>query len=186
MLDNEDKLIKRARKGDSEAFRELYSHHVDAIYRFVLLKVSDRGDAEDLTHDVFLSAWQNVNSYRDRGLPFSSWLYRIARNRVIDHYRTRKIGISIDEVDERLLGVVEHVERDADLAINFAKVVGCFEKLSPDQKDVTILRFIDELSHKEVAQALGKSEGAVRLIQYRALQTLRSLLKDKEPPTKEV
>jgi len=186
MLDNENKLIKRAKRGDGEAFRALYDHYVSAIYRFVLLKVGHKRDAEDLTHDVFLSAWQNIGSYRLRGLPFSSWLYRIARNRVIDHYRTRKVGISINDVDERLLGVIDHVERDADRAISFARVVSCFEKLSPDQKDVTILRFIDELSHREIAQALGKSEGAVRLIQHRALRALQLLLEDHEPPANEI
>jgi len=103
MLDGEYKVIKGAQKGNSESFGILYDHYSHQIYRFILMRVSHKQEAEDLTHEVFLNAWQNIDNYDYRGLPFSSWLYRIARNRVIDHYRTKKEVVSIDNVDENNL-----------------------------------------------------------------------------------
>src|SRR3989344_5860742 len=99
MMDGEDKLIKRAIRGGASAFGSLYDYYQPKIYGFVLIKVGRREDAEDLTHQVFLSAFLNVKSYKDMGHPFSSWLYRIARNQVIDFYRTRKKEASLEQID---------------------------------------------------------------------------------------
>ena len=86
----EEDLINKAKNRDSEAFGLLYDQYLPAIYRFILLKTSHKVTAEDLTHQVFLNAWQNIENYQSRGFPFSSWLYRIANNAVIDYYRTDK------------------------------------------------------------------------------------------------
>ena len=87
MLDGEQSYVNSAIRGDSSAFGVLYDHYQPMIYRFVAVKVGRREEAEDITHQVFLSAWQNIKRYEHRGHPFSSWLYRIARNQVVDHYR---------------------------------------------------------------------------------------------------
>ena len=99
----EEKLIKRAKNGDKEAFGELYDSHISPIYRFVLVKVGNKADAEDLTHQVFLSAWQGLGGYNFQGFPFSSWLYRIANNAVIDFNRTNRKHADIDLVPEEIL-----------------------------------------------------------------------------------
>jgi len=159
MLDNEEVLIFQAKNGDKDSFRQLYEHYIGPIFRFIFLKVSDRNAAEDITHEVFLSSWRNLHSYQSRGLPFSSWLYRIARNKVIDHYRTKKNNIRIDDLNEYSLGVIDKLDDDVDRSLSIERVKKCFDKLSPDQKDVTIMRFIEELSHREIARALGKAKG---------------------------
>src|SRR5579862_2288407 len=99
MLDGEEKVIKSAVTGNSSAFGELYDHYQPMIYRFVAVKVSRREEAEDITHQVFLSAWINIKNYKHRGHPFSSWLYQIARNQVIDHYRSKRNDVSIENTD---------------------------------------------------------------------------------------
>ncbi len=96
---DENLIVKAAVGGDASAFGVLYDRYQPMIYRFVAVKVGRREDAEDITHQVFMSAWQNVAGYRDLGHPFSSWLYRIARNQVIDHYRAKKPDVSLDVID---------------------------------------------------------------------------------------
>ncbi len=180
MLENEHDLIRKAKDGDRAAFEALYEHYVEAIYRFVVLKVSSQRDAEDLTHEVFLASWKNLGSYRYKGVPFSSWLYRIARNKVIDHYRTRRDHADIEQVNPNIFVSSDSPERDADILLDVERVKQSLDRLSSDQKDVTIMRFVEELSHREIAKALGKSEGAVRLIQHRALKNLREFLKESD------
>ena len=88
MLEDEYKIIKRAQRGDQEHFGRLYDHYTPQIYRFVFFKVGHQQEAEDLTHEIFLNAWKNIDNFTYRGHPFSSWLYQIARNRIIDYYRS--------------------------------------------------------------------------------------------------
>lgn len=178
MLDNEEKLIKRAQKGEGECFGQLYHHYSDQIYRYIFLKVSNKQEAEDLTHDVFLSAWQNLESYRSKGYPFSSWLYNIAHNKVIDHYRTRKPHYSIEGLDENFIKTVNTLDQRFDQKLGLEEIKKVLQRLSAEQQDVIVMRFIEDLSHREIAAALNKSEGAVRLIQHRAIQNLKELLNE--------
>ena len=164
MLDNEKDIIKRAQRGEADSFGYLYDHYLPQIYRYVYLKVGSKQEAEDLTHEVFLSAWQGLEDYRPKGFPFSSWLYQIAHNRVIDHYRTRKQHSNIDEIEESFVKLASTTERDLDLAMDLVKVNRAIKKLKEEQQDVILMRFIEEMSHKEIAEAISKSEGAVRLI----------------------
>lgn len=180
MLEGEDNLIRRAKKGEAEPFGQLYDHYIAPIYRFVLVKVNNRAEAEDLTHDVFLSAWQNLKGYKHKGFPFSSWLYQIARNKVIDHYRTRKPHASIENLDEDLLKVVGVVETNLNVVLEIEQVQKAITQLSPEQQDVIILKFTEDLSNEEIADALGKTEGAVRLLQHRAVNNLKALLWKKD------
>ena len=176
MLEDEDKLIRGAKKGDRESFGRLYDHYIEPIYRFVAFKVTDKRDAEDLTHDVFLSAWQNIRKYASQGFPFSSWLYQVARNKVIDHYRTRKGTTSIDVLDEDVVKIANVVEYAVEKTLDLEFLQKAIRQLKDEHQNVLIMKFIEDLSNAEVAAALGKSEGAIRLIQHRAINQLKEIL----------
>ncbi|OGZ52741.1 MAG: hypothetical protein A3B25_00910 [Candidatus Ryanbacteria bacterium RIFCSPLOWO2_01_FULL_48_26] len=176
MLDGEAYIIKCAVGGDSSAFGLLYDHYQPKIYRFALVKVSHREEAEDLTHQVFLKAWQNIESYQDLGFPFSSWLYRIARNHVVDYYRTKKITESIEDIDPKKTPVEHSVHSNLLEKLEIERVKNAIGKLKPEYQDVIIMRFIEDLPIRETALALDKSEGAVKLLQHRAIKELKKAL----------
>jgi RNA polymerase sigma-70 factor (ECF subfamily) len=175
MLDGEEKLIKSAITGESSAFGRLYDEYQPKIYRFILIKVGHREEAEDLTHQVFLKAWQNIATYEERGLPFSGWLYEIARNQVIDHYRTKQVHTPLDFLEDHLVAEDNH-EQSLDRQISLKKIRTLMSKLTPEQEDVLLMRFVDDLSVQEVSKIMKKSEGAVKLLQHRAIKRLRELL----------
>lgn len=177
MLDGEKRIIQRAKKGEASAFGLLYDRYQPQIYRFVFLKVSRREEAEDLTHQVFLQALQHIGEYEDVGFPFTSWLYRIARNEVIDHYRTRKQVISLDYVDPEYFASLDRAMEDTERRMDVRRVTDALKQLKPEYQDVIIMRFIEDLSPKEIAVALEKSEGAVKLLQHRAVKQLQKLFK---------
>lgn len=178
---NEKGLIRRAAEGDSSAFGLLYDRYQPAIYRFVYLKVSHREEAEDITHQVFLRAWQNIHTFEDQGLPITSWLYKIARNRVVDHYRTRRYTTNIEELPEEAINLVQPDDQDrVEKRIALEKVYKALQSLPEDQQTVLIMRFIEELSHKEISHIIDKSEGTVRVLQHRAIKSLQKILKDYE------
>ncbi|MDO8664061.1 MAG: sigma-70 family RNA polymerase sigma factor [Candidatus Liptonbacteria bacterium] len=176
MLDGEIKLIENAVRGKASAFGLLYDHYQPKIYRFVLVKVGRREDAEDLTHQVFINAWQNISNYKDLGFPFSSWLYRIARNQVIDRYRTKKPEISLEEVDEENFADLGINEKSIEDKIQVERVMKAIKELKDDYQDVLVMRFVEDLSVRETAVAVGKSEGAVKLMQHRAIKELKKIL----------
>ncbi len=178
MLEGEKEIVERAKRGEAEAFGSLYDHYHPKIYRFVLLKTSHKETAEDLTHQAFLSAWQNIHGFSYRGFPFGSWLYQIAKNSVIDHYRSAKKTTPIESVAELLGSSVNHEEK-ADARLKIQSVYEALKQLSGDHQDIVIMRFVEELSPGEIAQALGKTEGAVRVMQHRALSALKNILKEK-------
>ena len=179
MIEGEKKLIDDAKAGNQESFSKLYDHYLPAIYRFIYMKVSHRHEAEDLTHEVFVSAWQNIARYSHKGFPFSSWLYRLARNRVIDHYRVSKPHSDIENLSPEQISLNPMIESVIDDGFQFKLVRSAIQKLKPNQQDVLIMKFIEDLSHKEIAHALKKSEGAIRLIQHRAIQELKKILNEK-------
>jgi RNA polymerase sigma factor, sigma-70 family len=185
MLEGELRIIEEAKQGNTGSFGLLYEHYISPIYRFIYMKVNGREEAEDLTHEVFLSAWQNLYRYKSQGFPFSSWLYQIARNRVIDHYRVRKNHTNIETVDAEFVSISSGLEERLDGDLNLQKIKGALKALSPDQQDVLIMKFVEDLSHTEIAAALKKSEGAVRLIQHRAIKALKRIVTqhDAEPET---
>lgn len=179
MIEAEQLYIERAKQGDGGAFGALYDAYAPAIYRFIALKVTTRQEAEDLTHEVFLSAWQKLPRFKEQGFPFTSWLYKIARNRVIDYYRTKKTPISIDDEESGFDDIADGsplVEDATDLHFSIEAVKGALLQLPPDQREVIELRFLAELSPIEIAQIVGKREGTVRIIQFRALKKLKDIL----------
>ncbi|MBU6141878.1 sigma-70 family RNA polymerase sigma factor [Patescibacteria group bacterium] len=174
MIEGEKYYIEKAQRGDHEAFGVLYDHYLPQIYRFILFKVGSKAEAEDLTHEVFLSAWRTMPNYRMQGHPLSSWLYQIARNAVIDFYRTAKHHIQIEMVSEDSLQPVASGQDSLDRSLEMEQVKKCIAQLRPDYQDLIIMRFIEELPTAEIATVLGKSEGAVRLMQHRALNDLKA------------
>lgn len=176
--DNERTLIQRAVAGDTEAYGELYRLNLDAIYRYVYYRVGLEQDAEDLAAIVFMKAWEALGNYRDFGYPFSSWLYRIAHNVVVDHHR--RLNSKADIVEDVPLELIEtDVETTLEKIIEHEEqrtLANAIAQLSPDQQQVVILRFIEGFSHAEIAEILGKNEGTCRMIQHRALNTLGRLL----------
>lgn len=171
----EAELVRSASKGDAEAFAVLYRLYLDRIFRYFYYRVGDRQDAEDLTEQVFLKAWQGIRSYADRGLPFSSWLYRLAHNLLVD---TRRAHREIDRLDEALeieapgLGPDEVVAQREEVR----KLAWALSQLSPLEQSVVALRFIAGLDHRSVAAIVDKSEVTTRSIQSRALARLARLL----------
>ena len=178
MIEGEQNLINQAKQGDASSFGVLYNKYLPQIYRFIFLKVSSKTEAEDLAHEVFLNAWQNLPKYKDQGFPFSSWLYQIARNRTIDHFRTKKPIASIDALAEEKIELVSVNNSNVDDFLQVGLVKSAIHELKEEHQNVLIMRFIEDMSPAQIANILGKSEGAVRLIQHRAIIELRELLKD--------
>jgi RNA polymerase sigma-70 factor (ECF subfamily) len=176
-VSDEAALVRAAVAGDADAYGRLYVRHLDAIYRYVRFRVGNAADAEDLTEQVFLKAWEAIAGYRARGVPFASWLYRIAHNVVVDHHRQRAPEAMAPVQEEGMAasdrrGTVEQVIESGELAALAAAI----SRLPEEQQQVVVLRFIEGLSHAEVARIIDKSPGACRVIQHRALAALHRLL----------
>jgi len=170
-------LINKAIDGDAKAFGELYEEYVDAIYRYIFFRVGSEVEAEDLTDEVFVRAWEALPEFRpSASYSFSAWLYRIAHNLVVDSYRRRSpVTFSRDELDKNRTRLPS-VEEEAQIRHEAANLVKAVQHLSDMEQDVIVLRFVEGLSHREVAQVIGKSESASRVIQHRALASLRKIL----------
>jgi len=170
-------LVERAKAGDRQAFGELYDRYAALTYRYVSFMVSDRQGAEDLTAQTFLQALQAIGRYEERGIPFRAWLLRIARNLAINNgrfHRNHPCGNNGSE-DGRSIPSPELL---CEAKLREEEVWRAVRHLKGDQRQVIILRFLDGLSYSDVSQVLGKSIGAVRVIQYRALSALRRALED--------
>lgn len=176
--ESEDKLVQQAVKRDQAAFTTLYESCIDRVYRHVYYRVSNHTDAEDITQEVFIKAWKAIDKYKRTGAPFVAWLITIAGHLVIDHYRSQRKTISIDDVVEEVPdNKVSDPGALAETDFNNAIIKEAVLKLNGDKQRVILMHFIDGFSYEEIARALNKSEGAIRVIQYRALGDLRSLLK---------
>jgi RNA polymerase sigma-70 factor (ECF subfamily) len=171
-------IAERAARRDDRAFARLYDEHLDTVYRYVFYKVGEPNLAEELTAVVFAKAWEGIERFQWRNLPFQHWLLRIASNVVVDHWRSRRRATtSIDGLadaasDEPL--PEDRVAYDVEMQTLQAALL----RLPDDQRDVLILRFIEGYSHAETASVLHKSEVAVRQIQVRALRAVRKQLTD--------
>jgi len=173
----DSQLIRSAQDGNAEAFGELYRRHAEAIFRFLASRLSDPMDAEDLTEDVFLRVWRSLPSYNDQGVPFLAYLFRVARNALIDHYRRHdkfKGQVSIDDIPlrDKSQGPRESVSA----ALERQEIHHTLDQLRKDYRNVLVLRFLVELSPAETAEVMERSPGAVRVLQHRALAALRELI----------
>ncbi len=170
-------LVRLAKSGDSEAFASLYQVYLNAIYRYVYYRIDHVEDAQDLTEQVFLNAWEALPAYQDRGYPFSSWLYRIAHNMVVDYHRVKKESVIMDQTPPTGQ-VIDHgsLLKQIIQSQDTEALAQAISQLPHEQQQVIILRFIEGLNHGEVSRLLAKSEGACRMLQYRALAALNQLL----------
>lgn len=172
-------LLNKAQNGDPEAYGELYEWYAPRVFRYLYAHLDNRQDAEDLTEEVFLRVWRSITSYREQGVPYLAYLFRIARNALIDHYRknsSTKQEASIEDSalrdrrpgpGEAVTSMLEHEDLRSKMG-----------KLREDYRSVLVLRFLSELSPEETAQVMGRSAGAVRVLQHRALAALRELMEE--------
>jgi RNA polymerase sigma-70 factor (ECF subfamily) len=172
---DEESLIRRAKQRDQVALTQLYEENFDRIYRYIVLKIGDRTEAEDMTQQVFLNAIQSISSYNWKGMPFSSWLYRIAHNQVVDHLRKKSRRITVP-LDESIPATRDDPERAVEQKIAIEEIIVAARGLTLAQQEVISLRFAGELSVAEVARTMGRSEGAVKALQHSAIAALRKAL----------
>ncbi|HJW22536.1 MAG TPA: sigma-70 family RNA polymerase sigma factor [Candidatus Limnocylindrales bacterium] len=170
-----DRLVAQARQGDLQAFGTIFDHYHAAVYRFVVSRVGRPSDAEDLTQLVFVKALEALPRYTARGVPFGGWLFRLARNTVIDHVRTRREHVELEVVTRR---ATEEAGPEAVAALrdDLDAVARALEELTEDQREVIALRFFAGLSAREAAEAMGRQEGTIRGLQFRAIGALRRSL----------
>jgi RNA polymerase sigma-70 factor (ECF subfamily) len=169
---NEVTLIWYSQRGNRDAFASLYDTYLDGIHRYILIRVADPELAEDITSLVFLKAWENLNTFRIGRSPFAAWLYRIAHNAVIDHYRTSKIVVSLEEAAPLQLSYADEIDKKLDLQTLTQGLIQGLKVLTGTQQEVLILRFILGFTTPEIAQSLNKQQGAVRALQMRGLKRL--------------
>jgi RNA polymerase sigma-70 factor (ECF subfamily) len=166
-------LVERAQRGEREALEELYLLHFDRIYSYLHLSLGNRHDAEDLTTLTFLKMLEAIGRFRWQSAPFSAWLFRIAHNLAMDHFRARRRVRAEEEVPE-LPGAEESSAEDQALdSLGEAGMLELIERLSAEQRQVLTLKFLFGFANGEVAEILGKSEGAVKSLQHRALASLQ-------------
>lgn len=166
----EERLLVEAAQKDSRRFGDLYELHFERVYAFVARRVSQRETAEDVTADVFHKALANLRSFEWRGVPFAAWLLRIAANVIADTFKRGGVEVSSDDPPE--ISMKPRMEQAEDAARLFQMVNG----LAEDQRQVIVMRFAEEKSIREIAQKLRRSEGAVKQLQFRAIQNLRTKL----------
>ena len=171
MVSAELPIVEQA-KYDPNAFGLLYDRYVDRIYRYVCSRVHERCLAEDITEEVFLNALKSMPNYRNTGSCFSAWLYRIAGNAIVSHYRGRKTELDLETVTNlaaRTEGVLDAVVRRDDSRRIWAAIDG----LPPQQREAIRLKFSADLSMDDIGRKMGKSTAAIKLLVYRAVQRLR-------------
>lgn len=175
-------LIVKAKNGDTQAFSAVYEECFVPVFRYIYLRVKNKTEAEDLAQTVFLKAYQSLPVFREQGRPFLAYLFTIARNAVIDFWRTSQRNIAGDP--EEILRVISDPKADPVNRIDEKQaaemVKQTMKNLTPDQQEVLSLKFMGELSYQEIAKIIGKSEEAVRQLQCRGLKALRHHLKDKK------
>jgi RNA polymerase sigma-70 factor (ECF subfamily) len=179
---DETALVLRAIQRDQDAFGELYDRHVVRVYRHIYYMVGNAAEAEDLTAQTFLRAWEAIERYQVRGAPFVSWLLRIAHNLGVSYLRSKRESSQLHD------GIIDDkMRRDPETAFQQsaeeALVREAILRLRDEQRQVIILRFIEDLDYREVAEIIGKSVAAIRVIQHRALNALRKQMKLLDPAT---
>src|SRR5512143_928720 len=165
-LDRQSELVLLAKGGDAEAFGHLYETYLDRIYRYIYFRVTDEQTAEDLISQVFTKAWENLDRYQPSGRPFIAWLYTIAHNTVIDHYRTRKDTVAIENTIS-LSSDAPSPHEQVELHFEAENLRAALRTLTPEQQQVVVLKFIASMTTDEVSIQLHQSACAVRALQMR-------------------
>src|SRR5438477_2020889 len=167
------RLVERGKQGNREALEELYLIHFDRIYSYLHMSVGNRHDAEDLTTQVFVKMLESIGKFRWRSAPFSAWLFRIAHNLAMDHFRANRRWQPEEEVPEPSPPEESSAEAEAMHAIGRQSMLELIEDLSSEQQQVLALKFVFNFSNGEAATILGKTEGAIKSLQHRALVSLQ-------------
>jgi RNA polymerase sigma-70 factor, ECF subfamily len=172
----EQGLIQLAQRGDSQAFAELYNAYVDNIYRYIFYRVNVAAVAEDLTADVFMHALEGLPNYQDRSVSLLAWLYRIAHARLVDYYRRTERAGPHENIDEIELGFEEDLDSPIMTLHQTDHIQAALRTLTGEQQQVIILRFMEGHSLEKTAELLGKTTGAIKSMQLRALNALSRAL----------
>jgi RNA polymerase sigma-70 factor, ECF subfamily len=167
-----DRLVAEAKGGNPDAFGQIFDVYVEPLHRFIASRVNRPSDAEDLTQLVFVKALEALPRYESRGIPFGGWLFRLARNAIIDQVRTRKDSVPLNTAVTRETEDIGPEAR-ATLREDLERVARAMTELTEDQREVIELRFFAGLSVVEVAVAMGRQEGTIRGLQFRAIAALR-------------
>jgi RNA polymerase sigma-70 factor (ECF subfamily) len=178
-------LVERAQQGNRDALEDLYLLHFDRIYSYLHMSVGNRHDAEDLTTQVFLKMLESIGKFRWRSAPFSAWLFRIAHNLAMDHFRANKRWQPEEEVPEPDPGERSAAEEEALESIGRQSMLEMIGKLSHEQQQVLTLKFVFNFSNAEAATILDKTEGAIKSLQHRALASLQRQLESARPSAQE-
>ncbi len=176
---NEPKeLMRLAKDGDAEAFSRLYELYFAPIFRYIYMRTKIKDEAEDLTQEVFLKVFKSISAFQEKNQSPLAYFFTIARNIVIDHWRKKKEILIDEEIANKIpddkRSPQDLIEQN-ETAVAIRQAIG---NLTEEQQDVIIMKFINDLSNREIAKLLGKSEEAIRQLQYRALKTLREYLKN--------
>lgn len=174
----DDDLLARAIKGDADAFGDLYERHMMSIFRYVYYRVGEIREAEDLTEIIFVKVWQSLHSFKFGKASFRTWIYRVARNALVDHFRTFKQELELPE-DAALRSSSPQPEEEVIAMETSEHIAKAIQRLNPQYQEILTLRFINEMSHEEAAQVMGRSVGAVRVLQFRALKALQEQLEQR-------
>ena len=175
-MQDEESLVRRAKENDEAALTQLYEENFDKIYRYIVLKIGDRTEAEDMTQQVFLKAFKSISGYRSRGNQFSSWLFRIAHNQMVDYWRKKSKRATVP-LEESLVGSGNsNPSFEVEQKMDIENLVAATKQLTSLQLEVVSLRFAGGLSLAEVAKTMGKSEGAIKALQHSAVVSLRRIM----------
>ena len=174
-MQDDESLVQRAKQGDQKAFTQLYEEHFDRIYRYIVIRIGDKMEAEDMTQQVFLKALKSISSFKWKGVPFAAWLFRIAHNQVVDYLR-KKTKRAAAPFDESLVGVDVNPQKIAERSLDIQQLLLATKQLTQAQQEVISLRFTGGLSIAEVAKIVGRSQGAVKALQHSAIVALRKAL----------
>ena len=178
-LPEETALVRQAKAGDDEAFTRLYDGYVERVYRYIYFRISDDTATEDLVSQVFLKAWQNLDRYKIGTAPFIAWLYAIARNLVIDQYRSKRELVPLEEA-MALPSDMQSPDEEVQLHFDLEAMRDALQVLSADQQQVLILKYIAGLPNENIAKIMNKREGTIRGLQMRGLQILAKYMHHKE------
>lgn len=170
-------LVERAQAGESDAFGSLYDHYADTVYRYIYYRVGSRATAEDLTSETFLRALRRIGTFTWQGRDFGAWLVTIARNLVADHFKSSRFRLEVTTGEMLDSNECERSPEDSVLeSLSNAALLDAVRRLNPQQQECVTLRFLQGLSVAETARIMGKNEGAIKTLQYRAVRTLARLL----------
>ena len=174
----EENAVARACEGDTEAFSFLYERNVTRIYNYIYYRIGSEVDAEDITSRVFYRAFGHINTYVEKGVPFSAWLYRIAHNLIANWHRDshRRKEVPLEDQPE-LPHRADQPERAVEKTQEVEQLLRGIRRLTPDRQQLLILKFVEDYSNAEIANIMGKSEGAIKSLYHRALIALREEMK---------